>query len=68
MFLNVVDVHSKWPEVILMKSAALAKNISKLREVFAQHGIPEIIGGDNGPQFASDEFVEFAKANCTCHI
>ena len=68
MFLTMVDAHSKWPEVIPMKSTTSAKTISKLREIFAQHGIQEIIISDNGPQFASDEFAEFAKANGIRHI
>jgi hypothetical protein len=30
--------------------------------VFAQHGIPEILRSDNGPQYASKEFADFAKS------
>ena len=50
------------PEVIPMKSTTSARTISKLRAIFGQHGIPEMIVSDNDPQFASDEFAEFAKA------
>ena len=32
-----------------------------LKELFSEHGIPEILRSDNGPQFASHVFVEFAK-------
>ena len=38
-----------------------AKTISVLKELFSEHGIPETIRSDNGPQFASHQFTEFAK-------
>ena len=38
-----------------------AKTISVLKELFSKHGIPETIRSDNGPQFASHQFTEFAK-------
>ena len=31
------------------------------KELFSKHGIPETIRSDNGPQFASHQFAEFAK-------
>ena len=38
-----------------------AKTISVLKELFSEHGIPETIRSDNGPQFASHQFAKFAK-------
>ena len=38
-----------------------AKMITVLKEMFAEFGIPEEIRSDNGPQFASHLFAEFAK-------
>ena len=35
--------------------------IHKLKLIFATHGIPEVIISDNGPQFQSQEFREFAR-------
>lgn len=35
--------------------------INKLKQVFARHGIPEDAISDNGPQYASREFSDFAK-------
>ena len=60
--------HSKWPEVIPMRSTTTTATIGKLRDIFARHGIPEHIVSDNGPQFASDEFSKFAKASGIRHI
>ncbi|CAB4018994.1 Transposon Tf2-9 poly, partial [Paramuricea clavata] len=68
MFLVVVDAHSKWPEVIPMKSTTAAKTIEVLRNLFARFGIPEQIVSDNGPQFVSEEFRSFMKSNGVKHI
>ena len=38
-----------------------AKTIAVLKKLFAEHGIPEEILSDNGPQFASHLFAEFMK-------
>ena len=38
-----------------------AKTISVLKELFSEHGIPETIRSDNGPQFANHQFAKFAK-------
>ena len=38
-----------------------AKTIAAMKELFAEHGIPEIIRTDNGLQFASHLFAEFTK-------
>ena len=38
-----------------------AKMITIMKDLFAEHGIPEEIRSDNGPQFASYLFAEFTK-------
>lgn len=38
-----------------------ADAISMLSKQFANFGIPEVLFSDNGPQFSSSEFKEFAK-------
>ena len=68
MFLLVVDSHSKWPEVIEMKSTTTAATVTELRCLFSCHGLPEQLVSDNGPQFASDEFQSFVKSNSVKHI
>ena len=45
-----------------------AKTISALREMFARLGIPRQLVSDNGPQFTSEEFVQFMRANGVKHI
>ena len=37
------------------------RTIAVLKKLFTEHGIPEVIQTDNGPQFASHLFAEFTK-------
>ena len=68
MFLVVVDVHSKWPEVAILSTSSTQKTIDILRSLFAQYELPEQLVSDNGPQFTSKEFEQFARANGIRHI
>ncbi|XP_056138833.1 uncharacterized protein K02A2.6-like [Lampris incognitus] len=68
MYLVVVDAHSKWPEVQIMDSTTASKTIMVLRGLFSRHGLPHILVSDNGPQFCSEEFATFLKANGVKHI
>ena len=68
MFFIAVDAHSKWPEVYDMSDTTSTKTIAILRHLFAAHGLPEQLVFDNGPQFVSDEFVQFTKKNGIKHI
>ncbi len=67
-YLVVVDAHSKWPEVFPMASTTAAKTIEVLRQLFSSYGLPEELVSDNGPQFISDEFAGFMRANGVKHI
>ena len=40
MFMVIVDAHSKWPEVIEMKSTTAERTIQELRTIFARYGLP----------------------------
>ena len=35
--------------------------ISTMKEIFAEHGVPDILRSDNGPQYASAAFTEFIE-------
>ena len=43
------------------------KTIKVLRRMFAANGLPEHVVTDNGPQFVSEEFVQFLKENGIKH-
>ncbi len=67
MYLVVVEAHSKWPEVCVMDSTTSTKTIQVLRTLFSRYGLPEVLVSDNGPQFTSEEFQKFLKANGVKH-
>ena len=60
-FLLVVDYHSRWPEIRILDHLTSSAVITRLKSIFATHGIPDIVISDNGPQFASTEFQRFTK-------
>ena len=68
MFLIVIDAYSKWIEAFPMSTATAFTTIQRLRQLFAQFGIPESLVSDNGPQFAAVEFQDFCRLNGIRHI
>ena len=68
MFILIVDAHSKWPEIHMVRDTTTTKTISVLRQLFARFGLPQQIVSDNGPQFTSEEFRDFTKKNGIKHI
>ena len=57
-FLIIVDAHSKWLDVQIVNSTSATATISKLRTLFATHGLPEQLVSDNGTGFKSAQFME----------
>ncbi|XP_060083604.1 uncharacterized protein K02A2.6-like [Ylistrum balloti] len=47
MLLIIVDAYSKWLEVYSSGTSTSAVTIEKLRQAFAQHGLPDTIVSDN---------------------
>lgn len=60
-YLVVVDSFSGWFEFELLSNMSSSSVISKLKRLFATHGIPEKLMTDNGTQFTSREFELFTK-------
>ena len=60
-YLIVSDYFSRFPEVIKLTYITSARVISALKSLFARYGIPEELVSDNVPQYASQEFSDFAK-------
>ena len=62
-YLLVVDYHSNFPEIcrlLIIRRAVLSSNMPN--QYFARYGIPEVVISDNGPQYASQKYEEFANA------
>ena len=67
-FLVIIDAYSKWIDVQSVNSTSAECTISKLRTLFATHGLPEQIISDNGAGFRSAEFHHFTAQNGIKHI
>lgn len=63
----VIDGHSRYPEVAIMKTTTTEKVISQLQHIFARHGYPEELTTDNGPPFNAIEFEEYLKNHGVHH-
>lgn len=69
MWMLVIDVFSKWVEVVDMRNNTTSENvIRKLRTTFSRYGLPKIMVTDNGPQLVSGLFELFCKQNGINHI
>jgi len=66
-FLVVIDSHTKWIEVVVMRSTTSEATIDALRSIFSRFGLPEEVVSDNGPQLASEEFAVFMSKNGIKH-
>ena len=59
-YIVLVDYYSDFVEVDLLKNTNSSVVIKFLNAQFSRHGIPDVLVTDNGPQFISGEFSEFA--------
>ena len=67
-YLLVVDYLSRFPEIAQLPETSSSTVISRLKSIFARHGIPKILRSDNGPQYSSTQFAAFAKEYGFAHI
>ena len=67
-YIIVIDYYSRYPEVVKLKGTTSRNIIDILKPIFSIHGIPETGVSDNGPQFSSQEFRDFAKQYEFCHV
>lgn len=60
-YLVTSDYYSNFFEIDRLLNSRASTVILKLKNHFARYGCPERVISDNGPQFSSDEFAQFAK-------
>ncbi|KAK2183299.1 hypothetical protein NP493_317g02103 [Ridgeia piscesae] len=65
-FLVVVDYTSNYPEVAKLEDLSSTNTISHMKSIMARHGLPSVVVSDNGPQFSSREFRQFAMQYFIC--
>ena len=59
-YLLIVDAYSGYFEIEMLEDTLSSTVIRHLKKVFARHGIPEQLLTDNGPQYSSRQFKNFA--------
>ncbi|XP_037565227.2 uncharacterized protein K02A2.6-like [Dermacentor silvarum] len=62
------DALSNFPEVQKLQDTTARTTISALSAMFARYGVPLEVCTDNGPQFSSYEFAEFARKYDFAHV
>ena len=67
-YIVTVDYFSRYPEIVKLTSTTSQCIIAALKGIFARHGIPETVVSDNGPQYSSQEFTEFAGDYSFHHV
>ncbi len=67
-YLLVVDYFSHYIEVAHLNVATANTVIAALKDVFSRNGIPETVISDNGPQYSSALFTNFASDYGFMHI
>lgn len=67
-YLVLVDSYSGWFEINSLTNISSQNIISKLKRHFSVHGIPQKLITDNGTQFTSQIFRDFASSWDFCHI
>ena len=67
-YLLVMDYYSRFIEIAKLSSTTSRGVINHLKSIFARHGIPQIVVSDNGPQYSSSEFAQFARDYKFNHI
>lgn len=64
----LVDSYSGWFEVDLLHEMTSTAVISKLKRHFSVHGVPHALYTDNGRQYTSQQFQEFARQWDFTHV
>ena len=67
-YLAIVDYYSRWVETKLFAKQTSTETIHQTKSVFAAHRIPDVVVTDNGTQFSSQDFAEFASSYSFIHV
>ena len=60
-YLPLVDYLSRYPEIAKLDSEDSESVIQHMKSIFGRHGISEVVRTDNGPQYTSEAFHDFAN-------
>ncbi len=60
-YLLVINYYSRWIEISRLPQMTSRSTVNHLSSIFARYGIPGLVISDNGPQYSSECFKEFAS-------
>ena len=60
-YLLIIDYFSRYIKIAKISGATAIAVISQIKSIFVRRGVPQELFSDNGPQFSSGEFTQFAK-------
>ena len=60
-YLAVIHYFSRYLDIAHLPSTSSTTVITRMKNIFAQHGIPEAIFTDNGSQLVSKEYIHFSE-------
>ncbi len=67
-YLAACDYYSRYLEICKLNNKSSGTVIQRLKSIFARWGIPERVFSDNGPEFASSLFAQFAHEYGFQHV
>ena len=59
-YLLIVDYFSRFIEITKLRTQSSSEVIQHTKEIFSRHGVPQEVTSDNGPQYSSFEYSQFA--------
>ena len=60
-YLVLIDYFSKYIELAMLKTLTSQETTNHIKSIFARHGVPQTVMSDNGTQFSSSTFADFAE-------
>ena len=60
-YLMVVDYHSKYFEISTLADTTASTVVQRTKNIFSKHGIPKLVFSDNGPEYSSRVYKQFAN-------
>lgn len=67
-YLLIIDFFSRYIEIAELRYTSAEVTVRAIKEAFARHGTAETVVSDNGPQFSSELFRQFAKEHQFAHV
>lgn len=67
-YLVVMDYYSNYPEFVGLSDTTAERVVAHTKTMFARHGIPMTVVSDNGPQYTSQCFRDFANTYGFKHV